>query len=308
MEHVLTLMTIQEKMYAPLTEDVDTEVSDEEAAQKRIVYVYMSTAGTETDEDGNTVDLTDEEKAAKKQELQDILDAAGEAIPYRLAMMDCVETYREEYAEGMQGGHDHAHDEHGEHDAHEAHDGHLHDGHEEEIEYDEHIWTSPVNAMALCRAICDTLCEADPDNADGYRARLADYLDELQALDETFRDITNHAARRLVVFGDRLPLLYFCREYDLDYRAAFHGCAGDTEPSLATLKYLIDVVEEQEIPVVYTIELSSQKVAQAIAETTGAQVRTFHSCQTVSRAEFDGGATYISLMTANAAALKEGLS
>ena len=46
----------------------------------------------------------------------------------------------------------------------------------------------------------------------------------------------------------------------------------------------------------------------AIAETTGAQVRTFHSCQTVSRAEFDGGATYISLMTANAAALKEGLS
>ena len=162
--------------------------------------------------------------------------------------------------------------------------------------------------MALCRAICDTLCEADPDNADGYRARLADYLDELQALDETFRDITDHAARRLLVFGDRFPLLYFCREYDLDYRAAFHGCAGDTEPSLATLKYLIDVVEEQEIPVVYTIELSSQKVAQAIAETTGAQVRTFHSCQTVSRAEFDGGATYISLMTANAAALKEGLS
>ena len=95
--------------------------------------------------------------------VEDILDAAGEAIPYQLAMMDCVETYREEYAEGMQGGHDHAHDEHGEHDDHEAHDGHLHDGHEEEIEYDEHIWTSPVNAMALCRAICDTLCEADPD-------------------------------------------------------------------------------------------------------------------------------------------------
>ena len=162
--------------------------------------------------------------------------------------------------------------------------------------------------MALCRAICDTLCEADPDNADGYRARLEDYLGELQALDHTFRDIVDGAARRLVVFGDRFPLLYFCREYDLDYRAAFHGCAGDTEPSLATLKYLIDLVGAEHIPVVYTIELSSQKVANAIAETTGAQVRTFHSCQTVSRAEFDGGATYISLMTANAAVLKEGLS
>ncbi len=228
--------------------------------------------------------------------VEDVLDAAGEDIPYRLAMMEQVETYREEYAEGMQGGHDHDHDDH------------LHDGHEEDIEYDEHIWTSPVNAMALCRAICGTLCQADPDNADGYQARLENYLLELQALDETFRDIVDGTARRLVVFGDRFPLLYFCREYGLDYRAAFHGCAGDTEPSLSTLKYLIDLVDGQDIPVVYTIELSSQKVAQAIAETTGAQVRTFHSCQTVSRAEFDGGATYISLMSANAAVLKEGLS
>lgn len=241
--------------------------------------------------------------------VEEILGAAGESIPYRLAMMDCVETYREEYVEGMQGGHDHAHEDEHEHDhGHEDGDGHLHDGHEEDIEYDEHIWTSPVNAMALCRAICDTLCEADPDNAEGYRARLEGYLAELEALDETFRDIVDGAARKLLVFGDRFPLLYFCREYGLDYRAAFHGCSGDTEPSLATLKYLIDVVREQEIPVVYTIELSSQKVAEAIAETTGAQVRTFHSCQTVSRAEFDSGAAYISLMTANAAALKEGLS
>lgn len=37
-----------------------------------------------------------------------------------------------------------------------------HDGHEEEIEYDEHIWTSPVNAMKLVDVIGDTLAEADP--------------------------------------------------------------------------------------------------------------------------------------------------
>ena len=242
-----------------------------------------------------------------EQWVENILDAAGENIPYVLSMMGAAELHEEEFSEGMQGQGANAH-EHSDHDHGHGENGGGDDAEDEETEYDEHIWTSPVNAMALCRAICDALCEADPDNADGYRTRLADYLDELQALDETFRDITDHAARRLVVFGDRFPLLYFCREYDLDYRAAFHGCAGDTEPSLATLKYLIDVVEEQEIPVVYTIELSSRKVAQAIAETTGAQVRTFHSCQTVSRAEFDGGATYISLMTPNAAALKEGLS
>lgn len=233
-----------------------------------------------------------------EQWVSDILDAAGEDIPCVLSMMDTAELYEEEYAEGMQGasGHDHA-----DHD-------HDHGAEDEDAAYDEHIWTSPVTAMSLCRAITDGLCQADPDHADSFRARLTDYLAALEALDGTFREIVAEGSRNLLVFGDRFPLLYFCREYGLDYRAAFHGCAGDTEPSLATLKYLIDLVNEQHIPVVYTIELSSRKVAEAIAETTGAQVRTFHSCQTVSRAEFDSGVTYLQLMEANADALREGLS
>ena len=53
-ERFLTLAAIQDKMYDALTADVDTEVSDEEAAQKRIAYVYISASGTETDENGNT--------------------------------------------------------------------------------------------------------------------------------------------------------------------------------------------------------------------------------------------------------------
>ena len=233
-----------------------------------------------------------------EQWVADILDAAGEDIPCVLSMMDAAELHEEELVEGMQGGAS----AHGHHDHDEDED----DG--EEIEYDEHIWTSPVTAMALCRAITDGLCQADPDHADSFRARLTDYLAALEALDGTFREIVAEGSRNLLVFGDRFPLLYFCREYGLDYRAAFHGCAGDTEPSLATLKYLIDRVESEQIPVVYTIELSSQKIADAIAETTGAQVRTFYSCQTVSRADFDRGETYLSLMQKNVEALKEGLS
>ena len=49
-------------------------------------------------------------------------------------------------------------------------------------------------------------------------------------------------------------------------------------------------------------------MARAIAETTGARVLTFQSCQTVSRTDLDNGATYLSLMWQNVAALKEGLS
>ena len=220
--------------------------------------------------------------------VEDLLDAAGDHIGTVLAMMDHADKLAEEIQEGMQVRED------GEED-------------EDEIEYDEHIWTSPVIAMELCRVIGKALMEADPAHADGYQARLDSYLTQLAELDKDFRRVVDGAKRTTLVFGDRFPLLYFCRTYGLDYRAAFHGCSGDTEPSLATLKYLIDKVESEGIPAVYTIELSSRKIAQAIADTTGARVLTFQSCQTVSRADFDGGETYLSLMHRNVDALKEGL-
>ncbi len=218
--------------------------------------------------------------------VEDLLDAAGEHIGTVLAMMDHVDLLAEEIQEGMQVR--------GEDDS-------------DEIEYDEHIWTSPVIAMELCRVIGAALAEADPAHAQAYQSRLDGYLPELAQLDADFRQAVDGARRTTLVFGDRFPLLYFCRTYGLDYRAAFHGCSGDTEPSLATLKYLIDKVEAEDIPAVYTIELSSRKIAQAIADATGARVLTFQSCQTVSRADFEAGETYLSLMRNNVDALKEGL-
>lgn len=95
-ERFLTLATIQDKMYDALTADVDTEVSDEEAAQKRIAYVYISASGTETDENGNTIDLTDEEKEAIKEELQAILDSAAESGDLNAAVDEANESRDED--------------------------------------------------------------------------------------------------------------------------------------------------------------------------------------------------------------------
>ena len=232
-----------------------------------------------------------------EQWVDEILDSAGENIPTVLRMMDYADTLTEEPL----AGHDDADPDHADHD----HADHDHDS--DDIEYDEHIWTSPVQAMKLCRAICDALCAADPANAAVYRSNLENYLGQLAELDVAFRQVCSEKKRSLLVFGDRFPLLYFCREYGLDYRAAFHGCSSDTEPSLYTLKFLIDKVRQQDIPVVYALELSSRKVADAIAETTGATVETFYSCQTVSQADWAAGEGYVSLMRRNVAALREGI-
>lgn len=240
--------------------------------------------------------------------VESMLGAAGKNIAVVARMMDYVDALNEEYVEGMQGadGHDHDH-EHGSHDDHD-HD-HEEDEHDsDEIEYDEHIWTSPKNAVVLCRAVCDAICRADTENAAFYRANCENYCAQLEDLDARFSALCESAPRRLLIFADRFPMLYFCREYGLDYRAAFHGCSGDTEPSLATIKFLIDKVEDENIPVVYTIDFGTKKVAAVVSECTGAAIETLYSMQTVSRADFDAGETYLTLMERNFEALRKGLN
>ena len=243
-----------------------------------------------------------------------MLGAAGENIAVVARMMDYVDALDEEYVEGMQGadGHDHDH-EHGSHDDHDDHDDHDHDHEEDEhdsdeVEYDEHIWTSPKNAVVLCRAVCDAICRADAENAAFYRANCENYCAQLEDLDARFAALCESAPRRLLIFADCFPMLYFCREFGLDYRAAFHGCSGDTEPSLATIKFLIDKVEDENIPVVYTIDFGTKKVAAVVSECTGAAIETLYSMQTVSRADFDAGETYLTLMERNFEALRKGLN
>ena len=65
------------------------------------------------------------------------------------------------------------------------------------------------------------------------------------------------------VLGKMLP--YFTEEYGLDYCAAFPGCSADTEPSAATVAFLIDKVKGENIPVVFSIELSNGRLAEAVA-------------------------------------------
>ena len=71
---LLELYSYQTWMYDAMIADVDQNVSDDEAAQTRVTYVKVSLDGTEQDEDGNTIPLTDEEKEEKEALAQKVLD------------------------------------------------------------------------------------------------------------------------------------------------------------------------------------------------------------------------------------------
>ena len=216
-----------------------------------------------------------------------------------------VDVLEEEIVEGMEDAeHDHDHDAE-EHDHEEEHQ--LEPGQLAEVEYDEHIWTSPVNAMEIVQVICQTLSSQDPENREIYEANAAAYEERLLALDQAFRNAVAAGTRDMIVVADRFPFRYLAETYGISYRAAFSGCSGDTEPSARTIAYLIDQVREKDLPAVYYLELSSHRVAEIISEETGARTLLLHSCHNVTRQEFDEGVTYLQLMEQNVENLKTGL-
>ena len=242
-----------------------------------------------------------------------VLDSFKQDAPYTVMMMDHVDTVEEEIVEGMEHsdeGHHHKHvfeeDDHDDHDDHDEEDDHD-DDHHYEIEYDEHIWTSPVNAIKMVRTIENVLKEADPQNANFYESSADEYVGKLEQLDQEFRTVRAEAIHDIIIMGDKFPLRYFADEYDLRYRAAFSGCSSDTEPSAKTIAYLIDKIREEKLPAVYYLELSSHRVAEIISEETGAKPLLFHSCHNVTRREFENGVTYLELMEQNVINLREGL-
>lgn len=218
--------------------------------------------------------------------VENILKTADEVNPVK--MMSFVEALEEEELVGAEN-----HDEH--------------DDHGDE-EYDEHIWTSPKNAALIIDGIAREAARLDPANADFYNQNAAEYSEKILDLDRRFDELLA-GERRYFVFGDRFPLLYFFKEYDLNYYAAFPGCGAETEPSAATIAFLTDKLSESDtVPTVFYIELSNRKLAETLANENGLPVAEFHTCHNITASDFEAGESYASLMERNYKILQSALT
>ncbi|MCL1916426.1 MAG: metal ABC transporter substrate-binding protein [Desulfovibrionaceae bacterium] len=215
------------------------------------------------------------------------LDTGGIRV---LKMIELVNPLEEEVTEGMDTGRS------------------ASGGHETDVpEYDEHVWTAPLNACLIVQALARAFAELDPEHAACYQDNSAAYLQKLRALDAELRALTANAARRTVIFADRFPFRYLAAAYDLRYYAAFPGCSAETDAGAATVAFLINKIKTEKIPVVFHMEFSNEKMADAISEDTGAKKLLLHACHNISKADFESGAGYLSIMRRNAAKLKEAL-
>ena len=220
--------------------------------------------------------------------ITDLLNSNDISPDKTLRLMDLVEPKLEELPEGA--------------------DSSAYNSSDSSPEYDEHIWTSPVNAIALVRGIESKLSAIHPDQKSTYAANADAYVSRLSSIDQSIRDIVASSRIHELIFGDRFPFRYFVDEYGLSYYAAFPGCSEQTEASSKTIAFLIDKAKSDNIRTILKTELTSDKLARAIADEVGATVLTLHAAHNISESDFTSGLTYASILENNLKVLQEALN
>lgn len=201
-----------------------------------------------------------------------------------------AQAHREEVVEGMEA-----------HEEGEA---------EDDAEMDEHVWLSLRNASLFCQAITDALCCLNPGKADTYRANLAAYQQQLDALDNDYRSAMDASPNRTIVVCDRFPFRYLVEDYGLSYYAAFPGCSAETGASFETVVFLSDKVKELGLNALLVTESSDGRMAKTVAQNAGSPdmpVLTLNSMQSVS-GESAKSLDYLTVMSENLRVLKQALA
>lgn len=184
------------------------------------------------------------------------------------------------------------------------------EGEEEEAEYDEHVWLSLKNAVALVSAVSDALGKVDADNAGIYSSNASAYIGKLNTLDADYQAAVDAASTKTVLFGDRFPFRYLVDDYGLDYYAAFAGCSAESEASFETIAFLSEKVDELGLSTVLTLEGTDHRIAETIvsaSQSKSAQILTMDSMQSTTSEDAKNGASYLSIMEKNLAVLTEAL-
>lgn len=157
----------------------------------------------------------------------------------------------------------------GEHD-HDDHDEHGHHSHSHEE--DPHIWLSPENAMVMAGNICRELSARYPEHAQRFADNLSGLLADLETLqtygEDTLRQLS---CREMITFHDGFA--YFAESFGLTILEAVEEESG-SEASAQTLKELILLVREHNLPAIFIETNGSVSAAEVIARETGAAVYT----------------------------------
>jgi manganese/zinc/iron transport system substrate-binding protein len=136
---------------------------------------------------------------------------------------------------------------------------------------DPHVWFDVRLWMVVVRRIGAALAEADPEHALEYAGREAEYLTELEALDEWVRRrvSTLPPARRVLVTAHD-AFNYFGRAYGVEV-LALQGISTQAEAGTADVQRLAGEIVRRGVPAVFVETSIPQRLIEAVRAAAAAR-------------------------------------
>ena len=172
---------------------------------------------------------------------------------------------------------------------------------------DPHFWLDLSIDMTVVDSIAEALIDRDSENKNVYLASAGAYKSKLSALDEEYRTGLKDCVTRTIVLGGHVAFGYLARRYGLQAISPYTSFSPNAEPSPRAVADVITTMKETGAKRIYYEELVTPKVANVIADETGAQATLLHAAHNVSADELAGGVTFLSIMEENLKKLREGL-
>lgn len=162
---------------------------------------------------------------------------------------------------------------------------------------DPHIWLDPVRAQQQVRHIADGLRRVDPNHAEYYQARAQAYIAKLRALDSAFQSGLSTCDTRDVVTSHQ-AFGYVAQRYNLNL-TSISGLSPDNEPSPQKLAEVAQFVKDNHVRYIFFETLVSPKLADTIAQETGAKTLVFNPIEGLTEKEMQQGQNYLSIQKEN---------
>jgi zinc transport system substrate-binding protein len=161
---------------------------------------------------------------------------------------------------------------------------------------DPHVWLDPVLMKRVVEQVAIALAVTPP----------AAVLADLDALDARYRAGLAGCARHEIVTAHE-AFGHLATRYGLTQRS-IAGFSPEAEPDAARMAELADLIRRDGVTTVFTEELVSPRVAEALAREAGVRTDVLNPIEGLSKEEVKQGASYLTVMDSNLAKLRRALS
>lgn len=162
---------------------------------------------------------------------------------------------------------------------------------------DPHVWLDPILYKEVVKNITDSLVAINPSKKKTYENRRDVFLVKLNEIDKKYSQAFSQCATKTFITSHD-SFSRMAKRYGL-VQASVAGTSPENEPSPQRLSDLAALAKKKHIPVIFTEDFVSQKVARSLSAQTGIRMQSLSPIEGLTEYQRNRGIDYFDIMNEN---------